>query len=77
MVGSDDEKLSLYSEIKQIEKELNNKTKLSIKLNAFIISPTEYEDLKWKESKEELINKNILFLSDGPEFLNQLFKKIA
>lgn len=76
MVNYDDEKLSLYSEIKQIEKELNNKTKLSIKLNAFIISPTKYEDLKWNVNKEELLKKNILFLSDGPEFLNQLFKTI-
>lgn len=76
MVDYEDEKLSLYSEIKQIEKELNNKTKLSIKLNAFIISPTKYEDLKWKVSKEELLKKNILFLNDGSEFMNQLFKTI-
>ncbi|KKH47544.1 DEAD/DEAH box helicase family protein [Methanosarcina sp. 1.H.A.2.2] len=77
MTDPDDEKLYLYHEIKNIEAELKTKSKLNIKLNCFIISPTKCGDLKWKATKEELLDKNILFLEDGIEVVEHLFKKIS
>jgi len=76
MTDYDDEKLSLYKEIKNIEADLQKKFKRNIKLNSFILSKTPYKDLNWGKSKEELINQNILFLGDDEEFLNQMFQKI-
>jgi len=55
---------------------LQNKTKLKIKLNSFILSKTDYKDLNWGIPKEDLIKQNILFLEDEEEFLNQMFQKI-
>ncbi len=72
----EDEKLSLYKDIKKIETDLKNKTKLNIKLNSFILSKTNYTDLDWNISKEDLIKQNILFLEDGDAFLDQMFQVI-
>ena len=69
MTDPNDEKLDLYKEIKNIEVELMKKSRLNIKLNSFIISPTKYGDLKWKATKEELIDKNILFMEDGSKVI--------
>lgn len=75
-IDQKNEKLNLYKEIKQIESCLKNKQKTQIKLNSFIISPTLYKDLKWGITKDDFIARNILFLEDYPEFLDQLFQKI-
>lgn len=77
MTDPNDEKLDLYKEIKNIEVELMKKSRLNIKLNSFIISPTKYGDLKWKATKEELIDKNILFMEDGSKVIEHLFEKIS
>ena len=71
-----DEKLQLYKDIKTIQQELQEKTKNNIVLNSFILSKTNYKDLPWSIPKQELIKQNILFLEDGDEFLNQMFKII-
>ncbi|MCD4822572.1 MAG: DEAD/DEAH box helicase family protein [Methanococcoides sp.] len=76
-VDHHDEKIGLHKEIKHIEKDLKNKSKLNINLNSFILSRTNYSDLNWSESKDELMNKNILFLEDGADFLKQMFEKIS
>ncbi len=75
MVDPDDEKIGLYQEIKHIEEDLKKKYKLKVNLNSFILSHTKYSDLNWSVSKEELMNKNILFLEDGEAFLKQMFEK--
>jgi len=76
MINYDDEKLELYTKIKEIESELNKKEGLKIKLNSFILSKTNYADLKWGVTKGSLKEKNILFLEDKLEAIDQLFKKI-
>lgn len=76
-VDYNDEKLTLYREIKNIEQELKDKSKLNIELNSFILSHTKYDDLNWNVSKKELINQNILFLEDKQNFLDQMFDKIS
>ncbi len=73
----DNEKFNLPIEIKKIESNLKKKSKLNIKLNAFILSQTNYSDLNWSNKKGDLQEKNMLFLEDGQEFLDQLFRKIA
>ena len=80
-LSPEDEKIKLHKEIKGIEQELNKKSKLNIKLNSFILSHTKYFQLRtypeWKNfQKNELEKKNILFLEDGREFLDQMFEII-
>jgi len=76
MVKKDDEKFNLPKDIKNIEEDLKKKSSLKITLNAFILSITNYATLNWDESKESLAERNILFLEDGPKFLDKLFEKI-
>ena len=77
MTSRDDEKLKLYEKIKEIQNELNKKTGLNIFLNSFILSPTNYKDLTWKEAKEKLNTQNILFLEDGKHFVGQILNKVS
>ena len=77
MVDYDDEKLELYKKIKEIEAEINKREGLKIKLNSFILSQTNYGDLNWGVSKDTLKEKNILFLEDGLNVIEQLFVKIT
>jgi len=78
MVDSDDEKLELYKKIKEIEAEINKREGLKIKLNSFILAHNYYDELRWGISKDELKNKNILFLKDdGIKVIEQLFEKIT
>ena len=77
MVDYDDEKLNLYKDIKNIEADLKKTSNLPVDLNSFILSKTNYADLNWGVPKETLIDKNILFLEDGPGFLDKIFQKIV
>jgi len=76
-IDKNDEKLKLYEDIKNIESDLNQSTGLNVKLNSFILSITEFNQLfkKWGVPKEELENQNILFLEDGIDCIKQLFVK--
>jgi len=77
MVDYDDEKLGLCKRIKEIEAEINKREGLKIKLNSFILAHNYYDELRWNISKEELNNKNILFLKDdGIKAIGHLFRKI-
>jgi hypothetical protein len=68
------------SEIKEIERKLSGVGQKNIKLECFLLSATKYEDLRFGKkdfpSKEEIENKNILFLDD-PDWPEKLFKKIG
>ena len=80
MVDSNDEKLKLFASIKDIEKELNEKTNLNIKLFSFIVTPTSSDDLKkkgWTKTKQELNSENILFIDDGEDLVKDIFNKIS
>jgi len=81
MVNPEDEKLKLCTKLKEIELDIYNRGKGKskykiIKLNSFILSYTLYDNLKWEDSKDDLKNKNILFLEDKLDAIDQLFKKI-
>jgi len=77
MVDYDDEKLGLCKRIKAIEAEVNKREGIKIKLNSFILAHNYYDELRWNISKEELNNKNILFLKDdGIKAIGHLFRKI-
>jgi hypothetical protein len=60
----ENEKIKLAKEIKEIEKRLNR----DIRLESFILSVTDYDDLRKGEesfpSKEEYIRHHVLFLND-------------
>ncbi len=75
-VKPEDEKIELHSEIKDIEKSLKANSSLDITLNSFIMSHTNYENINWTEEKKDLKKKNILFMEDGPDCINQLFTKM-
>lgn len=78
MMNQDDEKLRLYEDIKQIQDSINKRGDIQLNLNAFITSVTNYRDLKtqWDATKDELEDKNILFLEDGHECIRKMFNKI-
>jgi len=61
-----DEKIQLYRNIKDLEKEINNS---NIKLESLILSVRKYEDVKenfedGKRKKEDFENQHILFMND-------------
>ena len=66
----------MSKEIKKIEKDLNKKEGKKFYLNVFVASKTNYRDLNWKATKEELINKNIVFLEDSKNSIKQIFKTV-
>ncbi|MFA5527579.1 MAG: DEAD/DEAH box helicase family protein [Peptostreptococcales bacterium] len=72
----DNEKFSLYKKIKEIEKLLTRKTYPIIKLNVIILSDTKHSKLNWNISKEDLKDKNVLFLEDGKKCLKDVFEII-
>lgn len=66
-VGADETKIEFYALIKQKEAELQSSCpEKRIVLNSFILSGTPYSELRvlWNRSKQELENKNVLFLED-------------
>ena len=63
----DKEKLELHKRIKDLESELSKKTGKNITLDSYIISVTEYKDIKHifaGETKESLKKKHLLFKED-------------
>jgi len=67
--------------IKKIEKEINEREKKKIRLECFMLSPTKYKDLEKRNinfrTKQELEDKNILFINDDSEWPKILFEKIG
>ena len=62
--GLGSEKIKFHKRIKQIEKRLGDP---NVILNSFILSWTNYPQLKWDEEKEDLENQHVLFMEDGWE----------
>jgi len=76
-------KLGLYKEVKILEAELQKHAKTGdakLILNAFILSPTKFEDLLNvgdPAKKAELEDRHVLFMEDGPkEYLGKMFDRI-
>lgn len=79
-VAIDDQKILLHKDIKDVQKQLEDKEKKNIELHSFILSETKYQDLNWRKinkvDKKQLENMNILFLEDKEKYLDILFDKI-
>ncbi len=70
--GEQDPKINFYKTIKNIESKLNDP---DIKLNSFIISNTEYTQVKfWGMSREELEGRNVLF-QDVSNYMERLIER--
>jgi len=67
--------------IKKIEEEINKKEKNKVRLEYFLLSATKYKDLEKMNinfpTKQELENKNILFIKDNSTWLKILFEKLG
>jgi len=77
-------KLSLYTEVKSLEQNLakqSNAGGAPLILNAFILSPTKFNDLVnvgGQAEKADLINRNVLFMEDGARtYLKKMFEKLV
>lgn len=79
-VAIDDQKILLHKDIKDVQKQLENKEKKNIELHSFILSETKYENLNWRKinkvDKKQLEDMNVLFLEDKEKYLDILFEKI-
>ncbi len=72
--GPASEKVQFYKRIKDVEARLNDPT---IELNSFILSCTEYKNLQWGPTQEELEQQHVLFMEDDREhYLEKLFAHI-
>ena len=59
--GNENAKIALADEIKNIEQRLSDDT---VKLNSFIVSPSNYAGLNWSQSKEQLRQQHVLFMNE-------------
>lgn len=62
--GNDSAKISLAQEIKNIERRLNDNT---VKLNSFIVSPSNYAALNWSQTKADLQRQHVFFMNEDNE----------
>ncbi len=76
MTTPNDEKLSLPNEIKKIQRDMNDKYNSNLILNAFILSPTNYNDLSFGIEKAKLEDANILFMEDGQAVIGQIVDQV-
>ncbi|MEW8074112.1 MAG: DEAD/DEAH box helicase family protein [Candidatus Thiodiazotropha endolucinida] len=68
--GNDSAKIRLAQEIKQIEKRVGNK---KVRLNSFIVSPSNYASLNWSQSKEDLKTQHVFFMTeDAGSYINSI-----
>lgn len=72
--GPGSEKILFYQRIKDVEKRLADPC---IVLNSFILSWTRQPQLKWGYTREELEEKNVLFMTDDrDQYIDKLFKRL-
>ncbi len=68
------EKVLFHKRIKDVEQRLQDPTVI---LNSFILSWTQYPQLKWDKTQDELEDMHVLFMTDGGErYVNKLFAKL-
>ncbi len=60
--GPDSEKILFYQRIKDVERRLHNP---DVILESFIVTTTQYPELKWGVSKEDMQSRHVLFMNDG------------
>ena len=68
------EKVLFHKRIKDIEKRLNDP---AVILNSFILSWTQYPQLKWGKTQDEFENNHVLFMTDDRDhYIEKLFSKL-
>lgn len=75
----DDPKFQLYSEIKNVQKTLQERTGISVELSSFILSDTKFDGIVNNpfETPAELEPRHVLFMDEGPErYLPKLFDRM-
>jgi len=72
--GPASEKMLFHEKIKNVEQRLGDP---DVILNSFILSWTQYPQLKWGPTREDLENKHILFMNeDRDHYIEKLFTLI-
>ena len=72
--GPASEKMLFHKRIKDVEKRLNDP---EVILNSFILSWTEYPQLKWEYSRQELESMHVLFMTeDRDHYVDKLFAEL-
>jgi len=73
--GPGSEKILFHKKIKDLEARLRDPNML---LNSFVLSWTPHPELDWGQSREELADQHVLFMtSDRDRYLNTLFRKLG
>ncbi|MGI9256335.1 MAG: DEAD/DEAH box helicase family protein [Salinispira sp.] len=73
--GPASDKVQFHKRIKDIERRLANS---DLVLNSFILSWTEYSQLQWGISQQEMENKHILFMTDDRNsYIDKLWRLVA
>lgn len=68
-------KVMFYEKIKEIEKRLNDK---NVVLNSFILTPTDFSQLDWGLSKDELADRHVLLMkNDRDRYVDKLFSSLV
>ena len=72
--GPGSEKILFHKRIKDVEHRLNDS---NVILNSFILSWTQYPQLKWDNTQEDLENRNVLFMTDDRDgYIDKLFARL-
>jgi hypothetical protein len=72
--GPASEKVLFHKRIKDVEQRLKDP---NVILNSFIISWTRYPQLKWDNSKADLENRHVLFMTDDRDsYIGKLFTRL-
>ena len=72
--GIGDEKIKFHKRIKDVESRLKTP---DVILNSFILSWTEYKQLNWDNTQEELERHNVLFMTDDEDgYIDKLWANL-
>lgn len=72
--GPASEKILFHKRIKDVEKRLNDP---DVILNSFILSWTRYSQLKWGDTRKDLEDKHVLFMTDDRDgYIEKLFSEM-
>jgi len=75
----DEDKIKLYEYLKkEIQPEIYKKNPdINLKIDSYILSVTDYSDIKRNKSPEEYEKDHVLFLGDKEDCIEKLFQKIS
>ena len=72
--GPASEKVQFHKRVKEVEKRLGD---TDVILNSFVLSWTQFPQLKWFDTKAQLEEKHVLFMvDDRDKYIDKLFSKL-